>query len=262
MPHNPSPFTLITGASQGLGKAFAKLCAEKKHNLILISLPDEHIKVLAKQLKSQYAIEVICYETDLTKIRNVLNVVSAIKDYNINMLINNAGTGGTKKFTEVSLDYIDNILLLNMRSLVILTHQLLPVLIKQKESYILNVSSLAAFSPIPFKTVYPASKAFVSSFSRGLHTELRNTNVHVAVVYPGGMATNKDVSKRINAQSRLVKLSVLTAEKTALICMEKLLRKEAIIIPGRINKLSSFLQKIVPTGLQLRIMSTKIQREL
>lgn len=262
MKQNKDVYTLITGASQGLGKAFAECCAEKKHNLILISLPHEDIQLFTKRLENKHAIHVVSFETDLTKSKNITHLVDEIRNLNIDVLINNVGVGGTKKFTDVSLEYIDNMMLLNMRALVALTHQLLPKLLKQKKAYILNVSSLAAFSPIPFKTVYPASKAFVSSFSRGLNAELKDTNVHVSVAYPGGMQTNKEVSNRINTQSILVKSSILPVNKIAAICIRRLYQKNDIIIPGSINRLSSILQRIIPLNIQLRIMRKKIQREL
>lgn len=255
-------FTVITGASQGLGKALAGVCARQGRNLILISLPGEHIHLTAKELMRQHAVEVICLETDLTLEENISEMVSSIKKYNINILINNAGIGGTKKFMDADLAYINGILQLNMKSLVILTHQLLPILKKQKQSYILNISSLAAFSPMPYKTVYPATKAFVYSFSRGLNAELKGSNIHVAVAHPGGMPTNGDTTKRINTHSKFIRFSILSAETTATICMEKLLQGESIIIPGKMNRFSSFLQKFMPVDLQLRIFSTKLQREL
>ncbi|MGS2764334.1 SDR family NAD(P)-dependent oxidoreductase [Sinomicrobium sp. M5D2P9] len=258
----PNTFTVITGASQGLGKALAEVCARQGRNLILISLPGERIHHTARELIQQHAIEVICHETDLTKEDNISKTVASIRKHNINILINNAGIGGTKKFMDADLAYIDSILLLNMRSLVLLTHQLLPVLKKQKQSYILNISSLAAFSPMPYKTVYPATKAFVYSFSRGLHAELKQSNIHVAVAHPGGMATNGDTTKRINSHGRFIRFSILSAEVTAAICMEKLLQRESIIIPGKMNRFSSILQKIMPVDFQLRIFSTKLQREL
>lgn len=255
-------FTVITGASQGLGKALAEVCARQGQNLILVSLPGEHVQDTAKELMYRYAVRVICYETDLTKAESVSETVNYIKKYNINILINNAGTGGTKRFTDASLAYIDDILLLNMRSLVVLTHQLLPTLKKQKESYILNISSLAAFSPMPYKTIYPASKAFVYSFSRGLNAELKGSNIHVAVAHPGGMPTNNDTTSRINSHGKFIRSSILSAETTATICMKKLLRKESIIIPGKINRFSSILQRLMPVRFQLKIMSNKLQHEL
>ncbi|RAV27929.1 SDR family NAD(P)-dependent oxidoreductase [Sinomicrobium soli] len=262
MMHRRNSFTVITGASQGLGKALAEECARRRHNLILISLPGENIGHVARTLTRQHTVEVICHETDLTKEENISRTVSDIRKYNVNVLINNAGIGGTKKFMDADLTYIDEILLLNMRSMVMLTHKLLPVLQKQKQSYILNISSLAAFSPMPYKTVYPATKAFVYSFSRGLNAELKDHNIHVAVAHPGGMATNRDTSRRISSHGKFIRSSILSAETTASICMDKLLHKENIIIPGKMNRFSSFLQRFIPVDLQLRIFSSKLQREL
>ncbi|MBC9795630.1 SDR family NAD(P)-dependent oxidoreductase [Sinomicrobium weinanense] len=260
--HNQNTFTVITGASQGLGKALAEVCAKLGRNLILVSLPGEHMHSIAEDLMSRYYVHIICYETDLTKAENVSKTVNRIKKYSIDILINNAGTGGTKRFTDASLAYIDDILFLNMRSLVVLTHQLLPILKKQKESYILNISSLAAFSPMPYKTVYPASKAFVYSFSRGLNAELKDSNIHVAVAHPGGMPTNSDTTNRINSHGRFIRSTILSAETTAAICMKKLLQKESIIIPGKMNRFSSILQRLMPVKFQLKILSSKLQHEL
>src|SRR5690606_15313804 len=113
-------------------------------------------------------------------------------NFNIDMLINNAGLGGDLPFLEASPDYIEDIILLNTYALAMLTRLLLTNLINQKRAYILNIASLAAFSPMPYKTVYPASKAFVYSFSRGLDAELRGTGVTVSVAHPGGMRTNAE----------------------------------------------------------------------
>ena len=254
-------YTLITGSSQGLGKAFAEICARKGQNLILISLPNESNGKLAKELEKKYKIEAIQYEANLTTKEDLYKVVDFVKNYRINMLINNAGIGGANKFEDVSLSYLNEIVLLNIISLVSLTHQLLPVLRKEEEAFILNISSLAAFAPMPFKTVYPASKAFVYSFSRGLKSELENSNIHVAVAHPGPMPTNENVAKRVKALTGMVKYSVLTAEETAEICLEKLFQKKAVIIPGKFNWFNSLLLRFVPVPLQLKILSGKLKPE-
>ncbi|SMC80338.1 SDR family NAD(P)-dependent oxidoreductase [Moheibacter sediminis] len=255
-------YTVITGASQGLGKAFAEICGKHGRNLVLISLPNENLTILKQNLIQKYDIEVLTFELDLTDSSQLYDLCKELKNYQIDILVNNAGMGGTKAFLDATSEYIDNIVLLNMRSLVILTHQLLPQLKQQNQAFILNISSLAAFVPMPFKTIYPASKAFVYSFSRGLQTELKKTHVHVAVAHPGGMPTNPDVAKRIGSHKGLVRLSILSPEKTAEICMEKLMKKEAIIIPGKINQLSSVLQRIIPINFQLNLISAKIKKEL
>ncbi len=255
-------YTIITGASQGLGKSFAELCAKKGRNLLLVSLPNEGIVEFAHELRSRFCVDVRTFELDLTNSSELDFLIREIKKYRLNMLINNAGVGGTKSFMDASLQYLDNIVLLNMRSLVLLTHQLLPQLKDENKAYILNISSLAAFVPMPFKTVYPASKAFVYSFSRGLQSELKESNVHVAVAHPGGMPTNEEVSKRICLYKGWVKYSILTPTETAEICLEKLFRKETIIIPGKINRLSSVLQRLIPVGFQLNLINSEIKKEL
>lgn len=255
-------YTVITGASQGLGKAFAECCAKRGQNLLLVSLPSEGIFELEQLLKQKFGVDIYSFELDLTNSKALNQFIESVQKFSINSLINNAGMGGTKAFHEATKDDIDKIILLNMRSLVLLTHQLLPKLKQEKSASILNISSLAAFVPMPYKTVYPASKAFVYSFSRGLQKELKKTNVHVAVAHPGGMATNPEVSKRIQLYKGLIKRSILPAEKTAEICLEGLDRKERVIIPGRINQISSFFQRVLPDSIQMNLIYSKIQKEL
>jgi len=203
--NNNDKYTLITGASKGLGRCLAEECARRNHHLILTALPHEGINSLAIHLSKQYGIKAIGCETDLTHEENIYALSNWIKsNYQVNFLINNAGIGGTKYFEEASWSYFNTIINLNMSALVLLSHQLLGVLQKQDQSYILNIASMAAFGPMAFKTIYPASKAFVSSFSRGLSSELSGTNVSVSVAHPGGMATNPDVSSRMKQYSKFV----------------------------------------------------------
>lgn len=259
---NDPVYSVITGASRGLGKAFAEVCAGKGQNLVLISLPGENLKNVAETLSENYHIKVHYYETDLTKTENIVGLAKFLEQFSINTLINNAGIGGTNGFEDAALKDLEDILLLNMNSLVLLTHRLLPALKQQKKAYVLNISSLAAFSPIPLKTVYSASKTFVYFFSRGLNEELRGTGVHVAVAHPGGMATNGEVSKRIDKMSPFLKRSILTPRETAEICIEKMLNREKTIIPGKMNRLGSLLQKIVPVSVQMRIYKNRFSKQL
>src|SRR5690606_19466443 len=160
-------YAVITGSSQGLGKSFAYELAKDGWNLIMISLPYENLTKISKSLSSRFGIRTFHYETDLAIKENVMAVSDWInRNFNIQMLINNVGIGGTKRFDEASSTYIEKIIQLNVLATTLLTHQLLPNLKRQEKSYVLNVSSLAAFSPIAYKTVYPASKAFIHSFSR------------------------------------------------------------------------------------------------
>lgn len=256
-------FTLITGASTGLGKQFAIECAKRDKNLILTALPGEQIQKLKSDLAEEYNISVHCFETDLTENGAVEKLVSSIhNDFEIDMLINNAGVGGTIPFLEATPDYFDQIVLLNMRVTVLLTRLLLPILKKQKKAYILNIASMASFGPMPFKTIYPASKAFVYSFSRGLGAELKGTGVHVSVAHPGGMKTNAEVTSRIENHSKIIQATILSAEKVAQICIRQLLKNDELIIPGFMNKVSWLILKIIPVWLRLNIMRNSLQNEI
>lgn len=253
-------YAVITGASQGLGYAFAKELAAQKLNLVLISLPGQDLCRLAVHLSDTYNVKVRYYETDLSVKENVINLCEWLNRYfNIYVLINNAGLGGTQKFTDASVQYINSIIQVNVVATSLLTHQLLPNLLKQPQAYILNVSSMAAFSPIGYKTVYPASKTFIHSFSRGLSEELKNTGVVVSVVNPGAMATNEEVCKRIKKLGYIGKLTLLQPEKVAGRCIRQLFRKDRVIM---VNPWSWLVMALLPVWIKLPLLTYNIKKEI
>lgn len=256
-------YTLVTGASTGLGKELALECARQGRNLILTALPGENIDKLGEEISGKYEVLVQTFETDFTRVGAVELFADKLnKKYALNLLVNNAGIGGTVSFLEASPEYIDQIVLLNMRALVLLTRLLLPNLKLNKESYILNIASMASFGPMPFKTVYPASKAFVYSFSRGLGAELRGTGISVSVAHPGGMKTNAEVTRRIERHGKLIQATAVSVEKVAKICIRQTLKKDKLIIPGFMNKISWLILKTIPVWLRLIIMRNSLQSEL
>ncbi|MCG8477082.1 MAG: SDR family NAD(P)-dependent oxidoreductase [Cytophagales bacterium] len=260
---NRKRYTLITGASMGLGKSLAQECAKRGHNLLLVSLPGERIDALASELGAAFPIEVVAFEKDLTNECQLSGFIKLIAEfYKVSLLINNAGMGGTKEFLSASEDYISRIILLNIRALVLLTRHLLPVLKAQPDAYVLNIASMASFGPIPFKTIYPASKAFVRSFSMGLCEELKYSNVQVSVACPGGMPTNREVSRRIMRHSRIVRWTVLDPDEVARICLREMYRGKAQIIPGKMGKLSWLFLKLCPESIRLPLMRKSVMKEL
>ncbi|CAM1339410.1 SDR family NAD(P)-dependent oxidoreductase [Tenacibaculum aestuarii] len=254
-------FSLITGASKGLGKEYALHLAELGHNLILTSLPNENLSELCEIIKNlNTKIKVYYFEVDLSNAEEIKEFTSIINQaFNINVLINNAGIGGTKKIDKVPTDYLLNIIDVNIKAGVILTHQLLPNLRKQHKSYILNVSSVAAFSPVGYKTVYPASKAFIHWFSLGLAEELKNSNISVSVITPGSMKTNPEVTSRINSQNFIGKSIVLDPKMVARKSIQKMLHKESLIL---LNPISYFITMLLPLRFKIRILTKLIKKEL
>ena len=256
-------FTLITGASTGLGKELAIECARRKMNLILVSLPGENLPELCANLSARYQVVACHYETDLTDKEKVERLAAwVISNFSVNVLINNAGAGGTRLLETTPIDYIDRLIQLNIRATSMLVRLLIPELKMHRKAYILNVSSMAAFSPLPYKTVYPASKAFVYHFTRGLKAELRNTNIKVSVVNPGPILTNPDVVARIQKQGALGRLSLIPASAIARISVAELIRGRAVIIPGYLNRINVMLMGLIPSGIKLSLSSRIIQREL
>ncbi|MND52374.1 NADP-dependent 3-hydroxy acid dehydrogenase YdfG [compost metagenome] len=256
-------YVLITGGSSGLGKELALQCAAKGFNIILIALPGSNAYSLAKHIRIEFDIEVHVFEFDLTN-KTILaeKLDFIIENFEISFLINNAGIGGTVSISESSFEALDNIIQLNIRSMTFITRRLLPHLIKHNKSYIMNISSMAAFTPIAYKTVYPASKAFVSSFSLGLREELQGSGLSVSVVYPGPIMTNSNVSGRIMKQGFMARLGLLPTQEIARIALNKTLNGHAVIIPGLWNSISYNLMKMLPLETKLKIVSREVRKEV
>jgi short-subunit dehydrogenase len=260
----PSPvFTLITGASSGLGREMAIECAAQGRNLILVALPGRNMDVLCRSLERQFGIRALFFERDLTCSDEIHKLVQEIlPKYRVNFLINNAGTGGTLPFGESSTEYLNRIIQLNITALSLLTRLLLSELQRHKESWILNVSSMAAFGPMPFKTVYPASKAFVAHFSRSLGEELKETSVKVAVLHPGPILTNPDVVIRIIRQGANGKRGLLSGRELARRAISGLEKGKRTIVPGFSNKLNRFLMMAIPDDFLVPFLARVVQKEI
>jgi uncharacterized protein len=247
-------YVLITGASKGLGRAFAEEFASKNKNLILVALENDGLEDTAKYIQQKFNIKVETIETNLAKIEAVYQLAEKINTrFEIEYLINNAGTGGTSIFSQTSVEQIENLIMINVRALSLLTRLLLPNLMRQEgRTYVLNVASMASFSPMTYKAVYSASKAYVYYFSRALAEELKNTNVFVSVVHPGPMKTNNEVTKNIEKQGKMARVyGLMTPEKTAKIAIRKLEKEVVFIVPGLVNWWNWIAMRLIPIKFQL-----------
>jgi len=262
MINNKSDFALVTGASQGLGKEIAKQLASEGYNLLLTALPDDGLPQLAKSLETSYFNQVEYLEADLAKLGQVEIVANWANTFPLKVLVNNAGIGGSMPYHHATPDYINAIIQLNVTAPALLIKLLLANLQVQRQAYVLNVSSMAAFSPMAFKTVYPASKAFLWSFSRGLHQELKSSGIFVGVIHPGPIKTNSDVCRRIEQQKLLGRLGQVSPEKLAQIAIRQLFSMNSLLIPGIMNNINWFIIKFTPTWFRLRLLSKVTQREI
>ncbi len=256
-------YTVITGASRGLGLELAEENARLGRSLILVALPGEELGQTAERIKKKYSVDVVALEADLTQKDELDRITQEITDnYDIDVLINNAGVGGTYNFLEASEDFLELIIDLNVRATVFLTYRLLPALLKQSKAYVLNIASLAALSPLPFKTIYPASKAFINFFSKSLAIEFFDKNILFSIAYPGPMPTNQQVKDQINSHGRSTRMFVLSAQRTAQIVMKQLFKNKQLIIPGFFNKLTALFIKITPCSIRKWYLRRTYSKEL
>jgi len=255
-------YALVTGAGKGLGRCFALELARRNINTILVSLPNENLDDTARACKALGA-DSLYYETDLSVKENIIALAEWVnQNFDLYILINNAGRGGTRRILDCSVDYIYSMIQVNITAAALLTRLLLPNLMRQEKSYILNVSSMASFSPVGYKSVYPASKRFVHHFTRGLYEELKDTNVFVSVVHPGPMKTNEDATKRIMRQGFLGKIGLLSPEKVAKISLRQLFRRDTMILLGFLNQLSWLILVLTPIWIRLPLFTRAVGREL
>lgn len=258
-----SKYALITGGSSGLGRELVLQCAIQGFNVVLIALPGGNTVSFSEQVKTQYAVDVVVFEFDITDQELLAaRLEEIVSRFPVNMLINNAGIGGTALLIQSPMESIDRIIQLNIRATTTITRIMLPYLLNHPQSYIMNIASMAAFTPIAYKTVYPASKAFISSFSLGLREELRHSSVSVSVVYPGAILTNSNVSQRIIALGRKGRIGLLPTSEIANIALRYTLEKKAVIIPGTWNRINYTLMRLLPVNIRLKIISGAIKSEL
>jgi short-subunit dehydrogenase len=255
-------YALITGGSKGFGKLLAIELSLRKVNVILASLKGEEIQETAEACR-KLGVKAETYEANLTDRDELLKMTEWINNsFNVNILINNAGMGGTQAFHKSDLGYIENLIHINVLATSIITHQLLPNLLKQDQSYILNVSSMAAVSPIGYKTVYSATKRYIQHFSMALYHELKGTSVSVSVVLPGPMKTNSEITGRIEKQGFLGKISLTSPERAARVGIGRMFKKKPYILVGRKNYINKFLLTLMPPGVRMFLMTKAAKREL
>jgi len=241
-------FTLITGASGGIGREMAFICAEKSFNLLLVALANSNLAELSEELRSKYAVEVNFLELDFSRIDAATDLYEwcVQNNYEVDMLINNLGIGGKEKFKDIRLDEIRQMIQLNAYVMSAITNLFLPMLNRQPRAYILNVSSTASYFNIPNKIVYSATKAYVNTFTTSLRNELKNSHVSVSLLCHGGSTHRVDpeVEKKLN--NYFTTLVHETPHAIAKAGIEGMLKNKKIILPGFPSKFYMVISRIIP----------------
>lgn len=244
-------FALITGASKGIGKAFAQELASRKKDLLLVARSGSQLAALKEELEKQYGVKVDFLSKDLSLPGAAQEVLQWCreKNYSVDVLINNAGYGLSGPFEKHALTDHLNMMKLNMDTVVEMAYLFLPLLKAQPRSYVLNVASSAAYQAVPFLSVYAASKSFVLQFSRGLHQELRGTNVSVTCVSPGATDTAFVERAQIGQKGLEMARKVnMKPEEVARIGIDAMYGAKAEVITGLLNKLGAAMAWLLPKG--------------
>lgn len=233
-------FTLITGATGGLGREFAKIYAQKNNNLLLVGTNNDKLKLLKNELKNNYDVNIdiisanFCDKSQLEKVYNYVKE----KGYFVNNLINLAGFGDRTDFKDMSVDLQMNMIDVNCNALMYFCRVFLDDMLYFNEGHIINACSLAGFVPGPFMSTYHASKAFVLNLTESIAYEIRKTKVKILALCPGPFISGF-VEKAKNDWT-FKKIKPMPAKKIALYGYKKSIKGKLIAIPGFINKLTAF----------------------
>jgi short-subunit dehydrogenase len=246
-------WTLITGASSGIGKALAFEFAARGYNLFLTARNEEALRQVAADCGRKFNVDTEIRSADLSNLEAVDALVRGLSTppLEIEILVNNAGFGVHGEFRETDLDKELEMLNLQLAATLKLTKALLPGMVARKNGRVLNVASVYSFAPVPYQAVYSACKAFMLSFSASLGEELKSTGVTVTALCPGTTQTEFRARAGITEKN---KSAGVTAESVAHIAVRQTLKGKSLVVPGFPNRLFGFFARRLPLRFVPRIV--------
>ena len=243
---------LITGASSGIGEAFARTLAAQGSDLILVARSEDKLRALARQLNELYSrrVEVVTADLGLAGSAAKVHAAADALGMPVDLLINNAGFGTVGSFAKQDAERERQEILLNAAAVVDLSHAFLPGMLERKRGAIVNVASMAAFQPMPYMSVYAATKAFVLSFSQGLRGEVRSKGVKVLAVCPGPVDTPFfEATGSAGLRKTVPKATMVTADDVVRATLRALKAGRSVVVPGVALKLAAAGTRLVPRDL-------------
>ena len=240
---------VITGASAGIGREFARQLASRARLLVLVARRRDRLEQLRTELVARNpALRIEIRQVDLSNLEQTMQLAALLTNEPIDFLINNAGLGDHGPFTKADPTRVNQQIQVNVLALTALTRALLPRMIAQKRGAILNVSSSAGFLPLPGIAAYAATKAYVTSFSEAIRAETRGCGITVTALCPGPVDT--EFAEVANRESRGEKprsgLMHVAVEKVAQAGLSAIERDKALIIPGLAMKIVMAITRGLP----------------
>jgi short-subunit dehydrogenase len=258
IPHRRSR-VMVTGATGGLGKAFAVECASRGWDLFLTDLHLEPLEQLKSGLERAYGISALTQACDLTDPAACAQLFVRFHQEGLRFwgLINVAGTDFEGPFFEQSPQQIRTIVRLNVEGTLEMTRALLEFRDPLQTFRIINVASLAAFYPMPVKATYAASKRFLLDFSLALREEVREIGATVTALCPAGLPTTPEVIRAIDAQGWAGQATTQNIGSVANETLNAALRGKAVVIPGWTNRVIQFLSSLLPEAWVIALIARR-----
>jgi len=243
---------IITGASAGIGREFARQLARKGYALVLVARRLEVLEELAADLAARYGVETDALSADLTTSEGVEAIAKRLAVGDVDMLVNSAGFGTIGEFhglaPEREMDEID----LNIKALVSLTHAALSPMVEKRGGTVINLASLGAFQPCPYMATYVATKAFVLHFSESVHEEVRGYGVTVTALCPGFVATEFQQASGVDLEE-VRTFGLQTPRQVVSAALRGADAGKAIVVPGALNGIMSQTSRVTPRFLSRKV---------
>lgn len=257
-PGNGTARAAITGASSGIGAAFARRLAADGYHLLLIARRRERLEQLAAKLSQQHSVQIEILPANLARDTDIALAAQRIGEHDcLTVLVNNAGFGTVGAFADISATSQTDMIRLHTEAPVRLTHAALPAMLARNQGAIINVSSTAAFFALPGNAAYCATKRFLVTFSEALSIELAGQGVTIQALCPGFTRTEFHTTEhfqRSNKQPPQTPAFLWMTPEEVVTCSLRGLGREVICIPGAVNKLIARLPAFVPPDVVGRAM--------
>ncbi len=247
---------LITGASAGIGEAFARLLAQQGYSLVIVARRQERLRELAGELEHQSGVSVTALTADLADPNAPAELTRQLDERDIRpeLLVNNAGFSIREGFLESDWSTHAREIQVMMTAVTELCHRLAPAMREQGRGHIINVSSLAAFAPAAPGLLYTGIKSYVLHFSQALDMELKPHGVHVTALCPGFTWSEfHDVMGNRERMNRLPGLLWTTAEEVAEAGYNAVRAGKPVSVPGRVNRLLAGVSRWTPEALRYQL---------
>jgi short-subunit dehydrogenase len=265
MSENRVGTALITGASSGIGAAFAHELAARGHDLILTGRRQDKIEAVAQEIRDAHPVEVEVVLAELSHQTEIEMLARRIAEADhLEVLINNAGFAERGPFHETDVAKHQQMLAVHCMATVTLTHAALPKMLERQSGTIINVSSLSAFTPLPGNTMYSATKSFINMFTESLHAELGGEGIRLQALCPGMTRTDFHVRMGLDPEQTYQDRGLMkatTPEEVVARSLDDLEKGHVVCLPGVNIKAIAFATRLLPRDALYRITAKSFSRK-